>query len=140
MSSVAADEQCTFVGYTGDLYVAQVVFSVAFATSMAYCLVLLALFVWKRKKQPLVARTFRTTVAGLVFMLLWISEVCFGFIVRDGQSCFWFLLLGWPLLSLTLNIYLSRYAVGHLKNSSENAAHPSTPPLPPPRLQAPCVD
>lgn len=100
--------ECSSVPFSGDLALVRIIFSATFAVVIPYFVVLLALFVKRRKAHPISARPFLTTVLGLICITLWTSELCFVFILRQNHSCFYFLIFGWPVLALAMNVYLSR--------------------------------
>lgn len=124
-----AEIECAKDGYSGDLETPYIVFSVTFAVVITYCVVLLALFVKRRKVHPINARPFVTTVISFLFLTLWIAELCFLYIHHEDHSCFVFLIFGWPVLALTMNFYLSRVWLLWFKFKSTQEKS-TLPPLP----------
>lgn len=86
----------------------QLVFAAMFPFVVALCISVLLLYHRRRHLHPLTQRPFRTNMLILGLFTLYLIELSLTYVARRGHPCLWFLIFGWPLITIVINCYMSR--------------------------------
>ena len=87
---------------------AQTVFTITLCIVMAFFLVTISAFCYKRELLPIRARPFYTTLGIFVCSSLYAAELCVRWIWVENQPCILTFVVLWPQSIIVLNLFIIR--------------------------------